>query len=55
MMKHRLRNKSYYYYQVTSNSYTKFIVYSLPGNEKDYRSNYQITKFVSIWPSLFLV
>jgi len=25
------------------------------GNEKDYRSNYQITKFVSIWPSLFLV
>lgn len=48
MMKHRLRNKSYYYYQVTSNSYTKFIVYSLPGNEKDYRSNYQNYKICLI-------
>ena len=27
--------------RLRQNSYTKLIVYSLPGNEKDYRSNYQ--------------
>jgi hypothetical protein len=55
MMKHRLRNKSYYYYQVTTNSYTKFSFIVYPEMKRITDQTTKITKFVSIWPSLFLV
>jgi hypothetical protein len=55
MMKNRLRNKSYYYYQVTTNSYTKFSFIVYPEMKRITDQTTKITKFVSIWPSLFLV